>query len=258
MSFFKKALASIGIGNSKVDTLVENSQLYPGQEVRGMVKMQGGDVEQEFNAVHLEVKTSYIKESDDSTYSVDYVIAATGVHQPFVLGKGEHKEFPFSLQLPLNCPITMNKSKVWLETRLEVSMAVDPRDNDQLQILPPPDVATVLEAMGALGFSLREVQCEYNHRFGSDRPFVQDFEFVTSGGPFQGRFDEIEAYFFPDPHHLVVMFELDRKARSLSGLFQEAMGTDERHASVTLTRDDLAQGSHAVADILQRVIREKQ
>ena len=257
MSFFKKALASIGIGNTKVDTLVENTQLYPGQELRGVVKMQGGDIEQDFNAVHLELRTSYLKESGDSTYNQEYVITATGIHQPFQLGKGQLQEFPFSLHLPIDCPLTMNKSRVWLETRLEVSMAVDPRDTDQLQVLAPPDVATVLEAMGSLGFHLREVQCEYNHRFGGDKPFVQDFEFVTRGGPFQGRFDEVELYFFPDHHHLAVMLELDRKARSLSGLFQEAIGSDERHTSVTLTKDNFAQGAHGVAGILQRVISER-
>jgi sporulation-control protein spo0M len=53
------------------------------------------------------------------------------------------------------------------------------------------------------------------------------------------------------------MLELDRKARSLSGLLQEAIGSDERHTSVTLTKDHFSQGAQGVAGILQRVISER-
>lgn len=257
MAFFKKALASIGIGNAKVDTVVENPQLYPGQELRGMVRMQGGDVEQEFNAVHLELKTHYLKESDDSTYNVEHVLAKTGVGQAFTLGKKEQREFPFSMIVPIDCPVTMHKSKVWLETRLDVSWAVDPRDNDYLEIHPLPQVAMVLEAMGHLGFHLREVQCEHNYKFGRGKPFVQDFEFKAQRGPFFGQFDEIEFYFFPDGQNLDVVMELDRKAKSLSGLLSEAMGTDERHAAVTLTDAHFAHGPGGLAQVLEGVIRER-
>ncbi|MGE7055864.1 sporulation protein, partial [Paenibacillus glucanolyticus] len=36
MSFFNKMLASVGIGAAQIDTHLEKSSYYPGEEVRGV------------------------------------------------------------------------------------------------------------------------------------------------------------------------------------------------------------------------------
>lgn len=254
MSFFKTALASIGIGSTRVDTLVERAQLYPGEQLRGVVKIKGGEVPQDFNSIHVELCTAYLRESNDTKISHDFTLASTGIHKPFSVQPGETFDFPILLDIPLDTPVSLHKSKVWLATRLDISAAVDPRDNDPLEILTPPQIAMVLQAMEMLGFYLREVQNEHNHRFGGLRPFVQDFEFVPRSGPFRGRFDEVELYFFPDVHHLSVTLELDRKARGFSGLVQESLGTDERHARLVLAEQHFAQGVQGLVGILEQTI----
>lgn len=257
MSFFKKALASIGIGNAKIETVIKNPRLYPNQELEGFVVMQGGDSEQPIDGVNLELRTSYRQESGDSHHNHDFVLARSGIHHRFILGKKQLREIPFSLLIPGDCPVTIHTSKVWLETRLDVPNAVDPRDHDPVEILPSPEIAMVLEAMTLIGFQLREVQNSHSNRFRQDRPFLQEFEFKAYGGPFYGRFDEIELCFIPQGHYLGVMMELDRRARGLSGLFSEAIGSDERHAGFSLGAEHFAHGAHGVAGILERFISER-
>ena len=44
---FTKLLASIGIGNAKIDTVVENEKICPGSELSGKIFVQGGGADQE-------------------------------------------------------------------------------------------------------------------------------------------------------------------------------------------------------------------
>ena len=44
MSAFNKVLASVGIGAATVDTKLESEQVVPGEEVQGIVEIQGGNV----------------------------------------------------------------------------------------------------------------------------------------------------------------------------------------------------------------------
>ena len=74
MSFFNKVLASVGIGAATVDTKLERDQVVPGEEIKGIVEIRGGNVEQKIDDIYLSVNTQYVKESDDrkvSCYSND-------------------------------------------------------------------------------------------------------------------------------------------------------------------------------------------
>ena len=59
MSFFKKALSSIGIGSAKVDTVLLQDQVQPGGVLRGRVEVNGGGIEQQIETIYLQVKTKY-------------------------------------------------------------------------------------------------------------------------------------------------------------------------------------------------------
>lgn len=54
MSFFKKALASIGVGNAKIDARLEKEDWKQGEEVRGEVVLVGGSVEQQIEEIYME------------------------------------------------------------------------------------------------------------------------------------------------------------------------------------------------------------
>lgn len=42
MSFFKKTLASFGIGSAKVDSVLQQEVLYPGEKVNVTIHVYGG------------------------------------------------------------------------------------------------------------------------------------------------------------------------------------------------------------------------
>ena len=65
MSVFNKVLASVGIGAATVDTKLESEQVVPGEEIKGIVEIQGGNVEQQINEIYLSINTQYVKESND-------------------------------------------------------------------------------------------------------------------------------------------------------------------------------------------------
>lgn len=253
MDSLRKVLSSAGIGSAKVETVVRSARIYPGQELSGFVVMQGGDAEQTIESVHLELSTSYLHGSGDSAHQQTYVLTETGIYQPFTLGRKQMREFPFAIPIPFDCPVSLHRSRIWLSTRMTIPWSVDPGDVDPLEVLPLPTVAMVLEAMTLLGFHLREVQCEYDRRFSRDRPFVQDFEFAPRGGPYQGRLDEVELYFFPDRDYLGLILQIDRRRHLFSG----SHGSDERHLSLTLEPAHFAHGSHGVAGMLDPLIAQR-
>ena len=56
--------------------------------------------------------------------------------------------------------LTYGKSKVWIKTGMDIKNALDPKDEDYIQVVANPLVQNVLTAIQELGFQLREVDCE--------------------------------------------------------------------------------------------------
>ncbi|GFN31562.1 sporulation protein [Paenibacillus xylaniclasticus] len=253
---FNRFLASIGIGNAKIDTVLEKSRYAPGEEVRGVVRMQGGNVDQQVETIELFVMTEYIRETDDHKHRHRAELGRYHVTRPFTLQANERQEVPFSFLLPHETPLTIGRAPVWIKTELEVRNAVDPSDNDRIEVIPTQGQHTVLEAISRLGFRLREAECQYASRLGGRLPFVQEFEFVPTGGQFRGRLDELELTFFNRGHELELLVQVDRKARGLGGWLAEALDMDETFVRVTFTNGQLAQGpdaiAHQLADIIAR------
>ncbi|KQO18492.1 sporulation protein [Paenibacillus sp. Leaf72] len=251
---FNRLLASIGIGSAKIDTLLEKSRYAPGEEVRGVVQIRGGSVEQRIEKIELSVMTEYIRESNDQKHRHNCVIGKYPVSQPFELKAGENREVPFSFQLPFQTPLTLGKTPIWVKTELDIRGAIDPGDNDRIEVVPNAAMGMVLGAVEQLGFRLREADCEYASRLGRSLPFVQELEFVPAGGPFRGKLDELEVIFYPDAHQVELLLQIDRKARGLGGFFAEAMNTDETFVRVAFTQEHLQAGTQAIASQLEKII----
>lgn len=247
MSLLRKILSSVGFGAAKVETVVTGSVVHPGQELSGVVLIHGGEVEQPVGAMHLELCTNYIYEHETRRRERIYVLTETGIYQPFVLGRKEEREFPFSLPIPLDCPISRQLSKVWLATRLDISMAIDPKDHEPIEVAPLPDMAMTVEALELLGMRCTKVGCESVESLNRDRPFSQLFTFSPASGPFRGRFDELELVFHPDTRHLGVQLLLDRSTLT-------AIAAKE--VSLTLAAAELREGSHGLANLLQARLSE--
>jgi sporulation-control protein len=254
MSFFNKVFASVGIGSAAVDTKLEKDTYMPGETVNGVVEIKGGKVEQQVDEIYLTLNTTYLRESDDKKYTVTAAIDRFRVTTPFVVRPNEKKDIPFSFQLPFDSPLSIGRSKVWVTTGLDIKGGVDPSDKDYLKVVPNPLMSAVFTAIEQLGFRIREADCEEAPRRLRGRlPFVQEFEFVPTSGVFRGKLDELEVVFFPSGNgNLDIMFQVDRRANGLAGLFSEAIGADETNVRLSVTNTDIPYIQQKIQSVIQR------
>ncbi len=250
---FNRFLASIGIGSAKIDTLLEKARYAPGDEVKGVVNIQGGNTDQRIDTIQLSVMTEYIRESNDSKMKQSGQVGRFHVSAPFTLRAGEQREVPFLFRLPHQTPLTIARTPVWVKTELEVKGGVDPTDNDRIEVVPSEAMTVVLQAIQELGFRLREADCEYSSRLGRGLPFVQEFEFVPTTH-FRSQLDELEVMFYPSDHELELVLQIDRRARGLASFFAEALELDESFVRVRFSHQQLSAGSSTVARQLQELI----
>lgn len=253
MSLFKKVLASVGIGSAKVDTRLASAQIEVGGELRGVVEIQGGQLEQQVDRIYLYLKTQYQKEQNDRKVAVQVEVARFLITEGFLLQPNERRDIPFCFTVPDHTPVTLQRAPVWIETGLDIRNAVDPTDHDHIQVLPHKHMQVVLNALDDLGFRLREVSNEYAPRLGRGLPFVQEFEFVPTTH-FRGALDELEVMFYIQGDDLELLLQVDRKARGLSGFFAEALDLDESFVRLTIPGGELRRGSSAVAGKLRELI----
>ncbi|SFR74937.1 sporulation-control protein [Halogeometricum rufum] len=243
----KKILASVGIGNASVDTVLPSTTVSPGETVTAEVRVSGGDAAQSVSAIDLEVETRYRTEEGVE----DATVGRMRLGEAFEIEPDEETTYDAEITIPWETPLTLGSTEVWVETELEIDMAVDPEDVDYLDVRPTPRMQAVFDAAEELGLSLRTAECSADPygRYAGERRFVQEFEFRPSGGEFRGDLDELELVFVASAASLDVFVEVDRRG----GILSEALDADERHTQFSLTDDDPDVAS--VRDRLREEIR---
>ncbi len=254
MSFFNKIFASAGIGSATVDTKLEKEIFMPGEEVKGIIIVTGGKIDQDISDIYFSLNTTYLKERDDRKHNVAACIERFHLTESFTIAKNERREIPFSFHIPVDTPLTIGRTNIWVTTGLDIKNAIDPGDKDYLKIIPTPLMSAVFRAMEELGFRLREAECEEApHRLRRRFPFVQEFEFIPISGPFRGRLDELEVIFYPSAQKSLELFlQVDRRARGLGGLLAEALEMDETNVGLTITDEDGLYLAQKLQNIIQK------
>lgn len=255
VSLFNRMMACIGIGSAKVDTLLERTSYCPGEEIRGVVRIQGGQIDQQIDGIDLSVMTRYMREMNDNKVQQNAELYRVRVAPPITVRANETLEMPFAFALPANTPLSIGRSPVWIHTAADIRSAVDPTDHDRIEVVPSPAMHAVMGAFERMGFRLREAETIYAPKLGQSFPFVQEFEWVPHSGQFRGRLDEVELVFLRNyGTSLELLLQVDRRATSLFGLFAEAMDMDESFVRVNLSESDLRQGPDHVAGLLHNSI----
>lgn len=241
MSFFQKALASVGIGSAKVDTILHQNILSPGGQLDGVIKIKGGNVLQKIDAIYLKVHATYEKESNDKKQTVSTVIDSFLLAKSLSINVHEEVSVPFSFKLSNDTPLTVGKTRVWVSTGLDIKNALDPKDEDLLEVKPNQLVNGLLVALEDLGFRLYQAECKavsYSQR--RRLPFIQELEYKPVSGSFYNRLDELEVMILEVHDNKVdILLQVDKKARGLAGLFAEALDMDESFVPLTITTTDL-------------------
>lgn len=236
MSFFKRMLSSVGIGAAKVDTVLFKNQFTQGETIEGVVTIQGGDVEQKIDDIYVSIETHY---KGEDTTEVG-TLSKHQLAQSFVIAANEKREFPFSMQLPFHTPVTMGNTKVWLQTGLDIKSAIDPSDQDHIQVFPSELLNALFVAIEQLGFTTRQIETQKAPYHLQHITYIaQQFEYVPYSGPFQGKLDEFEIVPIVQANQVTVFMEIDRRARNLGGLFAEMLDTDETRVQLTVGPNDL-------------------
>lgn len=248
----QKMLASIGIGNAKVNTKLDRNRLTAGDVVSGFVEVVGGNVEQQIDTIYLTLYTTYIKEVNDTKYTDKAAIARFTVSDPFIIRAGEKRSIPFSFNLPYTTPMTAGKTQIWVQTELDIKMAVDPTDQDYIEVLPSTLASQVLQAINNLGFRRYNADCEKApRRIATPHPFIQEFEYRATNPYYRSRLDELEVTFInQSENHIEVLLQIDRRVRGLGSLLSEALDMDETFVRITFTRNDI----HNAQEILKQQI----
>lgn len=255
MGFFKKAMASLGIGGVKLNAIVENTNVRAGSQVSGYVNVQGGNIEQHVDNLNICVMTEYEEETDDTKHNHNATIQTIRLNLNRTVLPKENFQVPFSFFLTTQAPITSHKSQVWLNSSLDIEMALDPTDTDYLKVIPHPYMESTLDAIQSLGFRLNKVKNE-KMKIDNGLPFGQVFEFVPVSGQYKSKLDEIEIVFIPSDNGIRLVMEIDRKSHNLTTFLQSALDLDETKTQLRLDKYTLESGSKAIADELYNFIIE--
>ena len=254
MSLFNKMLASVGIGSANVDTKLEKSRYTAGEMIQGTVEITGGNTAQDIDCIYLTLYTTYIREVDDTKYTDNAAICKFQVSEPFSIGKGEKKSIPFSFQLPYTTPITVGQTRIWVQTELDIKMAIDPTDKDFIEVNASPLANEVLGAVKRLGFRLKEAECEKAPlSLNTPHAFIQEFEFSATNATYRRHLDELEVTFInQSADHIEVLLQIDRRARGLGGFLSEAFDMDESFVRLTFTDRDVLSIESTLKQTIER------
>lgn len=213
-------MSNLGLQGVEVNTCIYTSTPQAGQIVNGEIIFKGASSNKNINGIYLRLMTSAEVESDDHEFNQDLTLQQWHVSGAFELRANQSHNFPFSIQLPFETPITEvqchhNKTRVWLHTHLDIDWGVDATDKDYLQVIPTPTMQAFLQAMQQCGFALSTVDVEKGqlrgHGFNSTIGCYQELEFKPTG--FFNGINEIEVSFVAEQHQTHILLEIDRKFR---------------------------------------------
>lgn len=230
---FEKLLSTIGIGASKVDTIVFNPEVERGQLLKGKVMIFGGNVEQEISKIYLELVTSYYYDAGSTGGYKYHTILAHDIHSHFVINAHEKKEIPFEFVVPYASPISFNSQRVDLNTGLDIALAIDPRDYDPVVVLPDPATKKLLDAINQLGLQHKHSSGTCHYQSSWTIPYTQEFSFkpfTTS----KCKVDELDIRVVANESGIDVIMEVDKRAGGLLGAFAEALDLDEKFVKFSI------------------------
>lgn len=197
-----RILSSIGIGGATVDTVLPETQLSPGTTVEATVELEGGSSDQEIDEIYLALVT---RGGGGET-----VLDTFKITDSITLSTGDTRTVTTPVTLPLWTPLTRGGQQVFLETGLTIDWAVDPSDEDAIEVVPGPRVEAVFEAVDDLGFVFDHTEIEESPWLDR-QPFVQEFEYVPEADPFRETLDSLTVACVPREDDLRVFVEIDER-----------------------------------------------
>ncbi|NGO79931.1 sporulation protein [Streptomyces sp. YC504] len=214
---FKKLLASMGAGGASVETVLTEANVVPGGVVQGEVRIQGGSVDQQIEALAVGLQARVEVEGGDQEVKQDIEFTKQRLGGAFELKANALHAVQFGLEIPWETPITtidgqpLRGMNIGVTTELEIARAVDSGDLDPVNVHPLPAQQAILDAFIQLGFRFKSADMERGHIRGTRQklPFYQEIEFFPPS-QFQGL-SQVELSFVADDREMDVVLEMDKK-----------------------------------------------
>jgi sporulation-control protein len=195
-------LSRIGIGAATVETRLPEREFTPGETVEATIEIEGGSSEQPIDELYLALLTRVGEE--------ERVVAEFKTAESTTVPAGESQTVSTELTIPSWTPITMGDARVWLKTGLDISWAVDPSTEEELEVAPGPYVEGLLAAVEELGFDYRDSELR-EPAWLEEAPFVQAFRFTPSSEPYRSDVDDLTIVCQPREGDLKTVVEIDER-----------------------------------------------
>jgi len=175
-------LSRFGIGSATIDLIPDQTTVQPGGDVEAHLELEGGSADQTVDDIEIALVTRFRAQREDDSYPTQYVLWETEFKEGFTVEAAVDRSLDVPpIQVPAFTPVTIGAPEVWIQTGLDIEWAVDPSDEDQLDVRPGPRLRGVLDAMEQLGFALQSVVNEESDAANAPVPFVQRFAFESEG-----------------------------------------------------------------------------
>jgi len=212
---FKKLKARMGMGAATVETTLDRDSAAPGDTITGTVVVAPGEVEQEIEALAVELSAIVEVEGEDSEYETDVQFARLDLLEGVTLSPGDAEQrMTFTFTLPFETPVNhiggtdLPKIRVGVRTKLAISGSVDPSDLDPLTVTALPLQAQVHDALAGLGFRLKGADLERASGPFGIRPELE----YAPGGRWSGKISELEVSLVArGPDTVDVIVQADRR-----------------------------------------------
>lgn len=215
-------MGAFGVGGPKVDTVLGDPRVRPGETLAGEVRITAADYGADVQRVALSLVTRVEVEHEEGEATGALEFHRVDVAEAFRLEAKADRVIPFELPVPWETPITevygqpLHGMVMGVRTELALARAVDKGDLDPVAVAPLPSQEAVLTAFDRLGFTFKGADVEHGHLHGVAQrlPFYQEIEFFAPPA-YGGRIGEVELTFVADPAGMAVVLEADRRG----GLF---------------------------------------
>jgi sporulation-control protein len=88
----------------------------------------------------------------------------------------------------------------------------------------------------------------------TEKPFIQQFEFIPSFGRYLNKLDELEIYILQGEHETTIFFEVDKKSKGVFSSIVEKLNLDEHRGSITLKNEEIFKNRSYVSDRFEHII----
>ena len=245
MGIINKIMANVGIGSASVDTVIENPRAIAGGEIKGYINIKGGKLPQKIDDIYLYVMTKVEKETNNIKYIGKDKIQELVLPVSKTISSGENIKIPFSFILHKQAPITTIKTPVWIHTGLDIKSAVDPKDNDSLQISAHPYFQTILDALERLELVIYKITNVEDYYY-SNMPFLQKIELRPTGS-FKYELDNLILMYILYENHIELIMDVNK--------LDDEIALEDKKIRLSITYSDLKnKDSHDIAQMIKNAI----